>query len=167
MKKWILIGVGVVVLLAGAIGGTLFATGALGGSDEVVVVPGEDGEATTAVVGEVVPVYVPKSREIFYFNIQPEFVVNFRKKERPRTLMVEITVASYHEESLEVLDTHSPELRNNLLLLLSEQSGPEMSTVEGKNKVREQVKETINKLLRKHVGAYDIDDIYFIRFVLQ
>lgn len=157
MKKMILLGVGGVVVIALTVGGTLFATGAFSAAPA----PAGDGVNPEAAV---VP---PPSREIFYFNIQPEFVVNFRRKERPRVLMVEMVIASHHEKSLEVLETHSPELRNNLLLLLTEQNGAEVAMAEGKNKIRELVKQSVNELIEKHVGAYEIKDVFLTRFVLQ
>ena len=156
MKMKIILGVGLVVLIALSVGGTLFLTGAMGSTPE----PAADGASPEAVE-------TPPSREIFYFNVQPEFVVNFRNKERPRVLMVEIAIASHYEKSLEVLDTHSPELRNNLLLLLTEQSGAEVAMAEGKNKVRELIKESVNELIKKHHGPYEIEDVYLTRFVLQ
>lgn len=157
MKKMILLGVGLVVILALTVSGTLFFAGAFDPAPEPI------GEGAQSEAG----VAPPPSRDIFYFNIQPEFVVNFRRKERPRVLMVEMVIASHHEDSLVVLDTHSAELRNNLLLLLTEQDGAEVAKVEGKNKIRELVKQSVNELIEKHVGAYEIKDVFLTRFVLQ
>ncbi|MBX2839888.1 MAG: flagellar basal body-associated FliL family protein [Gammaproteobacteria bacterium] len=149
MKKWIFIGVGALLVIGASIGGSVVIVGAVSQPAATVV---EVVEAPT---------------EVFYYNIQPEFVVNFNSKERPRVLMVEISIATHDEETIVVLDDHTPELRNNLLLLLSAQTGPEMITVEGKNALREQVITVLNEIVSKHSKAKPVEDAYFIRFVLQ
>ncbi|MBX2883468.1 MAG: flagellar basal body-associated FliL family protein [Granulosicoccus sp.] len=170
MKKWIFIGVGALLLVVIAVVGTLFATGAFSDPPPVAAeaMPGEEGEGMPVAPPEPPPLpVVVTATEVFYHYIQPEFIVNFRGRERPRTLMVEITVSSYVEDSLELLSKHSPELRNNLLLVMAEKKGTELTTLEGKNQLREEVKDSLNQLMKKHSGIMAIDDVYFTRFVLQ
>jgi len=170
MKKWILIGVGAFLLIGISIGGTLFATGAFSSNPpRYAAGSGTGGEGDPA-LGSALPPPLPvvvTATEVFYHYIQPEFIINFRGRERPRTLMVEITVSSYVEKSLNLLSKHSPELRNNLLLIMAEKNGSELSTMEGKNQLREDVKDSLNALMKKHSGVMTIDDVYFTRFVLQ
>lgn len=154
MKKWILIGAAVIALIGASIGGTLFLTGAF------ATTPHDDNQNATSEESN-------KNKELLYYNIQPEFVVNFKRPERPRVLMVEISISSHSEKAIFALDTHTPELRNNLLLLLSEQSGEDMKSVAGKNQLREKVKSTLNTLLEKHASKGSVEDVFFTRFVLQ
>ncbi|MBX2886882.1 MAG: flagellar basal body-associated FliL family protein [Granulosicoccus sp.] len=154
MKKMILIGVGLMLLNVVSVGGTLFFSGAL---DKPPVVAEEEIE-----VVEPIP-----RRPIYYHNVQPEFVVNFDSKERPRALLSEIVVASYSEEALGVLDTHSPELRNNILILMTAHGNTGLATVEGKEALREAVKNELNRLMLKHTGMEEVEDVFFTRFVLQ
>jgi len=172
MKKWIFIGVGAILLIGLSVGGTLFATGAFSPKPPPAVAgegTGEEGDPALAAATpppEPLPVVVTAT-EVFYHYIQPEFIVNFRGRERPRTLMVEITVSSYVEKSLDLLSKHSPELRNNLLLVMAEKNGKELTTMEGKNQLREDVRDSLNALMKKHSGVMAVDDVYFTRFVLQ
>lgn len=155
MKMKIILGVGVLVLLLAAVGGTLFFTGALSKSD-----------SNTAMNTPALAAAVP-NLPVFYHHIQPEFVVNFNRKERPRALMIEISVASHSEEALELLDSHTPELRNDLLLYMTENNGTSLFTANGKNALRDGVKVTLNELLKKHGYVEAVEDIFFTRFVLQ
>jgi len=154
MKKWIFIGLGAVLVIGASIGGAVLVTGAFA----TAPVPNGSEEEIKE---------MPKGEDLLYYNIQPEFVVNFRQRERPRVLMLEISVSTYYEKSVETLDDHTPELRNNMLLLLTEQNGQEMTTSEGKNALREIIKDSLNELIEKHMGPYEIEDVFFTRFVLQ
>lgn len=156
MKKWIFIGVGSLLLVVATVGGTLFMSGAFNDS-------ANDPAAMSPEVGAAVAENAP----IFYHNVQPEFVINFNRKERPRALMVEISISSHDEKALDTLDSHSPELRNNLLLLMTENNGSTLSTADGKNALRESVKIALNDLLVKHGKSEAVEDIFFTRFVLQ
>ena len=166
MKKWIFLGVGALLLVGISVGATLFLSGALSPPPP----PAADAPEAAAAIPEPPKInqeIIDRQREIFYHALQPEFLVTFSSRERPRNLMVEITVSSYNDKSFELLGIHEPELRNNLLLLMSQFTGSELGTVDGKNKLRDAVKAEVNELLRKYVGLETIEDVYFIRFVLQ
>lgn len=153
MKKWIFIGVGGVLAIGLAVGATLFMTGAFSESEPEIGAAASDAPQ---------PI-----KEIHYHYVHPEFIVNFSSMSRPRSLMMEIAVASTDESIFTVLETHSPELRNDVLILLAEQDGKELKTTQGKNLLRLRVKESIEELLEKHGKIHEIEDIYFTRFVMQ
>lgn len=153
MKKWIFIGVGAVAIIGIAVGATLFMTGGLS-SDE---------PAMDAAVADT----KQEKKDIHYHYVHPEFIVNFSSQSRPRSLMMEIAVAATDDSIFSVLDTHSPELRNDVLILLAEQDGKELKTTQGKNLLRLKVKESIEELLEKHDKKYEIEDVFFTRFVMQ
>jgi len=108
-----------------------------------------------------------ESDDIYYYSVQPEFVVNFGKNARPRVLMLEISVASDQKDTGDLLDRHGPELRNNVLILLADQKGAGLDTTEGKNLLREDLKATIEAMLVRHGSNALITDIFLTRFVTQ
>lgn len=153
MKKIIIIGVGVFAIVGIAVGATLVVTGGLSGADS----PQSDDTSKEKVV----------KKEIYYHDIHPEFIVNFANDSRPRTLMMEITVASTKESDFDVLEKHRPELRNNLLMLLADMDGVKLKSTDGKNKLREKIKINIEGLLEKHDQKTTLEDIFLTRFVMQ
>lgn len=169
MKKIIIIVVAVLLLVGGAVGATLFLTGAFDEkpADEEVSesVEGEDGEEGEGKSKK--KMKKGEKLETFYHHIQPEFVVNFGARARPRFLMLEVSASTHDEKVLEIMDTHMPEIRNDLLLLFGTQSSERLLTTEGKNELREQTTNVILKVLEKHYDEDAIEEVFFTRFVMQ
>lgn len=154
MKNIIFIAVGAILIIGISVGASVFITGAM--SEPPVAAAMEEG-----VVEEI------DSDDIYYYSVQPEFVINYGKNARPRVLMVEMSVASDQESTGDVLDRHGPELRNNILMLLAEQKGVGLETSDGKNALREDLKASIESLLVRHGNDAKITDVFLTRFVTQ
>ena len=152
-----MIGAGALVLVGATIGGTLF----LAPKPEVAV--GPDGAPAVAAA---LPKAVPLER--FYFNIHPEFVVNFDEgRSSPKFLMLEMTAATSDEKAKNAIDDHIPELRNNLLMMLAEQKSADLKSTAGKDVLREKAFEIVEELVAKHYGPGRVTDVFFTRFVMQ
>lgn len=109
----------------------------------------------------------PLPEDVIYYNIQPEFVVNFQGKTRLKFLMIEMVVATRDKEVPVILDDHDPELRNSLLLLLAEQDAEALKTLEGKQALRDAAKERISELVGRHYRTERVDDVFITRLVMQ
>ncbi|MGQ7848479.1 flagellar basal body-associated FliL family protein [Granulosicoccus sp. 3-233] len=151
MKKMILIGVGALALVGVSVGASLFLTGALN----------KEPVAAAAVEEEPLP------EEVYYYNVQPEFVVNFKGKTRVKFLMIEMVVASHDEEVPVVLSDHDPELRNSLLMLLAEQDSEVLKTAEGKQALRDSAMARIDEVVSNHYKPERILDVFITRLVMQ
>ena len=156
MIKKILLGVAAFLGLAVTVGGSVFAvlhfTGALN---------------KEPVVAEAVPAEPLLPENTYYYNIQPEFVVNFQGKSRVKFLMIEMVVATHDEEVVPILTDHDPELRNELLSLLSEQDAEELKTVEGKQLLRDSAIEIIDAIVGRHHMTERVHDVFITRLVMQ
>ena len=154
MKKMIIMGVAALLLVGVSVGASLFFTGAF--SKEVPA------------AGAAGPVEEdPLPEEILYYNVQPEFVVNFQGKTRMKFMMIEMSVATRDEEVLTVLRDHDPELRNSLLMLLSEQDSEVLKTVEGKKALQKTAMERIDEVVAKYHRNERILDVLITRLVMQ
>lgn len=153
MKKMIMMGVAALLLVGVSVGASLFFTGAL--------------NKETPEVGAAEPVEEELPEEILYYNVQPEFVVNFQGKTRLKFLMIEMSVATRDAEVLVVLDDHDPELRNSLLLLLSEQDSEVLKTVEGKQALQKSAMERVDEVVAKYHRNERILDVLITRLVMQ
>lgn len=171
LKKMIMIGVGALLLVGGSVGGTLFLTGGKEAPvDEELAGGSTAGELPPLVEIEELAAAMPKGPlPVFYYSMQPEFLVNIGTTSRGRQsfLMVELTVATVDEGSHEALLDHDPQLRNELLTLFSEQNPVVLQTAEGKVALREQARDIIDAVVTRRYGAERIKDVFLTRFVVQ
>lgn len=102
-----------------------------------------------------------------YIPLDPAFVVNFAEGDRARFLQVTVEVMTRNPLVEERVKTHMPVIRNNLVLLFSSQTYETVSTLEGKEGLREEALGVIQKVLEEETGDPGIDAVYFTSFVMQ
>ena len=140
----------VIVLLVGAAGASAWYFGLFGGAAG----PGQAAEKEA-----------PK--QALYYTLADNLVVNFRNPGGVRYLEVGIDLMTRDPEALPALKTNSPVLRNNLILLLSDQSESDLSTREGKEAVRAKALAEVRSAMQKLYGSPAVDELYFTTFVMQ
>ncbi len=110
---------------------------------------------------------VHKSEEAYYIPLD-SLTVNFNAKGPARFLQVDMQAMAHSEEVGHLLEMHKPAIRNDLLLLLASQSFDVVSTPEGKEALRQQAVETINRVLSEQAKSPErIETVYFTSFVMQ
>lgn len=154
MKKIIIFSVLGLLLLGGAVGGTLYFTGAFDSSDAAAA------EAAPAALE-------PKPADAIYFEFRPEFVVNFEGNSRPRYMQANLVAVSYDTDAIEALELHMPLVRNNLLLLFAEQKSESLKSREGKEALLEKALAVVQEVMTEQYGKEGIDNVYFTRLVMQ
>ncbi len=103
-----------------------------------------------------------------FVELDPPFVVNFQAEQAVRFLQVSAQVMSRDLETIELLKTSNPIIRNDLLLLLGNQNYQTVSTLEGKEKLRGQALEAVRKVVSQNGGeAKNVEAVYFTSFVMQ
>lgn len=159
-KKMILIGVGALVLVGAAVGGTLALTG--GGKKAESTEQAAEGHGAEA-EGEGAPAH-----PAVYIPLAPEFVVNFRdKNNRPKFLKAELSVATKDPAVEEAIKLHMPAIRNSLILLLSRQIYDDLMPNEGKEKLRAEALAAVQGVLEAQTGKPGIDDLFFATLVMH
>lgn len=95
-------------------------------------------------------------------------VVNFGSGGPARFLQVDLQVMAHSEEALTLVEENMPAIRNEILLLLGNQSYEQVNTREGKEALRQQIVERINTFLSQQLGEEQtIETVYFTSFVMQ
>jgi flagellar FliL protein len=103
-----------------------------------------------------------------YIALDPPFVVNFEAEQLVRFLQVTVQVMSRDPATVELIKTNDPVVRNDLLLLLGNQSYQTISSREGKEKLRLQALDAVRKVVTSAGGkAEKVEAIYFTSFVMQ
>ena len=92
-------------------------------------------------------------------------MVNFEHKGGIRYLQLSLQVMSFDEAAIEKVEANMPAVRNNLILLFSGQDYNFLTTVEGKEKLREEVRDSINELVHL-TGSSKVNEVFFTGFVM-
>lgn len=156
----VLVAVLVVVLLGGATVATLFFTGVIGGKEEVASTEG--GEAGD----EVAEAEEPRAPQVYY-PLEPPFVVNFGEDSDVRFMQIKLQVATRDPAVIDRIKEHSPAIRNNLVMLYSNQDPSTLNTREGKETLRTQTLAEVQKVLEEQTGEGGVENVYFTSFVMQ
>ena len=145
---WIMLAVAVVALAGGGVWLALRsnASNAAGG-------------APPAAVARAAPIY---------YKFDPAFVVNFGGAGSARYLQVGVEAMSRDAAILEALKDNEPAVRNDLILLYSNQNDATLMTTDGKEKLRAATLAAVRNVLNQ-AGADGklIEQVYFTSFVIQ
>ena len=109
---------------------------------------------------------IEKKKEEEKINCPLEtFIVNLMDKSGlgKRYLKVDIMLEVANEVAKSMVETHKPQLRDAILLLLSSQSFNEINTVDGKLGLKQELLLRVNQVF----GGPTVQRIYFTEFVVQ
>lgn len=99
------------------------------------------------------------------FLTMDQFTVNLQGDNRYLAISMDLKVAN--EKVTEALKLHMPEVRNGMNLLLSSKHAEEIATVEGKQKLAEELRAAANKPLGLPDPNQGVTGVYFTSFVIQ
>ena len=105
------------------------------------------------------------------YALDPPFVVNFQDaQKRTKFLKAEISVVAPSHKAQEAITRHMPAVRNSLVLLLSKQVFEELSTNDGKEKLRVDALGAVQEVIKKQTNkkiAKGVKDLFFSSLVMQ
>ena len=103
-----------------------------------------------------------------YINLDPPFVVNFEAESMVRFLQVTVGVMTRDPEIEKLVKDNDPRVRNDMLLILSNQTYASVSTLEGKEALRSRCLDAIRTIVSEMGGdAKKVEALYFTSFVMQ
>jgi flagellar FliL protein len=108
-----------------------------------------------------------QQRVAIYYKLDPPFVVNFQGATGNRFLQVTIEIMTYDPEVVPAVEQHMPVIRNNIVFLLSSVNYDQVSTLEGKQKLRADTLTEIQKILKDKIGKPGVEEVYFTSIVMQ
>ena len=150
-KKWLIIGLVAAVVLAGGGAAAWFLMGS--GSSH----PGKQAPKPAE------PAAPPQ-----YVALDPPFVVNFEGDQNVRFLQVTVQIMTRDPKTVEQLKANDPVVRNDLLMLFSNQKYADVSTREGKEGLRTQALAAVRHVIEAVGGKPErIEQILFTSFVMQ
>ena len=148
-KPWLLIGIAGAVLLA------------CGGTGAWLLMAHNAPKKTVAAP-------TPPSGPPLYVVLDPPFVSNFEGDQQVRFLQVSAQIMTHDPKTVEALKAADPIIRNDLLLLFSNQKATELATNDGKEKLRAAALAAVRKVLAQNDGKPEkVDAVLFTTFVMQ
>lgn len=154
LKKIIIFAVLGLVLMGGGAGGAYYFF--------VMNAP----QSAQADAGEAAEAVVPKG-DPTYVDFDPAFTVAMEGSARAKYLQISVSALTYYEESYQLLKDHAPLLRSELILLFNSKEPSQLETPEGKEALRQEVKDKIETVLIDMDEEVNIDSIYFTKFIMQ
>lgn len=108
-----------------------------------------------------------KDQPVAFIKLE-SFTVNLQSNDREsRYLQVELSLKVNEGEVVKVIEAIKPEVRNQILLLLSSKKPGEINTLEGKKKLSEEIIESIRSKVDADDLEDDILDVLFTSFIIQ
>jgi len=154
-KKWILLAVLLLGIIALSVGATMAALKFLGPEPQhEEAVPAEEQAP-------------PPPTPAIYYPLKPAIVVNFSVRGRQRFLQVELTLMTRDGAVVSAIELHQSMIRNALIMLIGGQPFEELQTAEGKEVLRQNCLQEIQRLLQQEIGKPGIEQVLFTDFVMQ
>ena len=154
-KLIIMILAAILVLGAGAGGGWYFSQSTAAHGEEEA--PAKEHKKKKKKDPEAKPEYVPV--EAFTVNLQPE--------NGDQYLQVQFTLQVAGAEQATLVKDNMAVVRNRVLLLLSGKKASEINTVQGKQQLATEIKQSITEPYDKDGDEQEVSDVLFTSFIIQ
>lgn len=104
-----------------------------------------------------------------YVHLQPAFVLNYGKntKGRMKYIRTDVALRVVGAEAAGKVNHHQAYIRNQMVLLLSQQDDETVNSSQGREKLRQVALEEVRALMSELEGQPYIEDLYFQNFVAQ
>ncbi|MEP5765366.1 MAG: flagellar basal body-associated FliL family protein [Halieaceae bacterium] len=121
------------------------------------------GEKAAPAEGEPVAEVVEEETAPIFVKLDPPLVVNFTHRGNLRYLQTTLEVMHRDQEVVDDISLNMPVIRNNLILVLSDQSFEDLNTKSAKEDLRVKISETIAQT----VPAQPPVEVFITSFVMQ
>jgi flagellar protein FliL len=103
-----------------------------------------------------------------YIDLKPAFVVNYGGVGRLRYLKTDIALrVGGQDKGIISIRQHMPYIRHELVMLLSKVSEEDLSSMEGKELLRQNALEAVRNMLVAEEGEQFVEDLLFNSFIVQ
>jgi Flagellar basal body-associated protein len=109
----------------------------------------------------------PMQTPAIYYPLKPALMVNFTVRGRQRFLQAELTLMTRDGSVISAVELHQSMIRNSLIMLIGGKSFEDLQTAEGKELLRQDCLQEIQRLLQQEIGKPGIEQVLFTDFVMQ
>lgn len=105
--------------------------------------------------------------DAIYYPIKPSIMVSFEGRGRQRLLQADITLLTRDDDIVATIELHMPMIRNALVLLIGGRTYEEVQTAEGKELLRVDCLQELQRLIEKETGKAGIEQVLFTGLIVQ
>lgn len=102
-----------------------------------------------------------------YYGMDPAFVNNLSGTGGRRFMQVTVQLMARDPEVIAAVERHEPVIRNDLIMLFSDQTLESVDTTEGKEALRRESLETVRRILRDNDEPGEVEQLFFTSFIVQ
>ena len=102
-----------------------------------------------------------------YVELQPEFIVNYGAGTKVRYLKTAISLRVENTAAEASVNHHSDAIRHEIILQLSQQSSEDILNAENKSKLRKDIVNALQKVLKEETGMKLVNDLLFTEWIVQ
>lgn len=110
---------------------------------------------------------IAQSHATQYVNLAPAFVTNYGSSSKIRYIKVDMAVRVQTAAEAARVEHHLPYLRNNLLLLLHQQTDTELNSAQGRNQLRARALHEIQEIMQQEEGRKVVSEVLFSNFIVE
>lgn len=103
-----------------------------------------------------------------YVSLGEAMVLNLATDSKKLTfLQLKADVLVGNSDAKEVVESHLPAIRHQLIVLLSEQPATDMKTPTKREQLRQQVTERVRDMMKQMADNNDVEEVLFSTFLVQ
>ncbi len=102
-----------------------------------------------------------------FIALNPPIIVNIMDGQHIRHMQVIIEIKLVDPANSDKIDLHRGPIRHELILLLSSQDAETISSALGKEQLRKDALEAIQKVMQELEGDPIVESLYFTNFIIQ
>lgn len=110
-----------------------------------------------------------EAHKVSYYSLNPPFVGNYGLDgtTKLKVFKADIALRVTGPEALAAVKANEPLIRNQLVGLFTQQTNEAMSTVEGKEKLRQQALKQTQQVMNDETGKPVVEDLLFNNLIIQ
>lgn len=102
-----------------------------------------------------------------YYSMDPAFINNLSGTGGRRFMQVTVQLMARDQAVIAAVQRHEPVVRNDLLMLFSDQTLESVDTTSGKEELRRKSLDAIRRILRSNDEPDALEDLFFTSFIVQ
>lgn len=103
-----------------------------------------------------------------YLDLKPAIITNFGGPGQIHFLKAEIALrVGKNPEHGTAVQHHMPQIRHTLVMILSRQTDATLSTMQGKEQIRQEALAAVQKVMQDEEGAPLVEDLLFNNLIVQ
>ncbi|MBO2926336.1 flagellar basal body-associated protein FliL [Metapseudomonas otitidis] len=105
--------------------------------------------------------------KVLYLDLVPALVGNYGAGPKLKYFKADISLRVTGEDAKKSVEYHEPLIRNQLVMLFAQQTDESLSSVEGKEALRQEALKQVQQALNQEEGKPLVEDLLFNNLIVQ